>query len=124
MLWDVHLYQWDKGATYSDSERLISLSVGLDIVKDHPIFGVGAGNLRQEVKKFNGHLSANSLWKDEIVRYHFVTQRIYNSGKTNAEKQLNELLDFLSLQEIKLVKTVREFNIYDSNISLDSGWMS
>ena len=34
---------------YSDLGRIISLQIGLDIGNEHPIFGVGAGNLRQEV---------------------------------------------------------------------------
>ena len=79
-------------------------------------------SLRKQVKQFQGHLSANSLWKNDKVQYHFITQRIKNLGKVNAEKQLNQLLTFLSQKELKLVKTVREFNIYDSNLSLDSGW--
>ncbi|MEZ5039943.1 MAG: O-antigen ligase family protein [Saprospiraceae bacterium] len=35
---------------YSDLGRIISLQIGLDIGNEHPIFGVGAGNLRQEVR--------------------------------------------------------------------------
>jgi len=35
---------------YSDGGRFISIKVGMDIGNDNPVFGVGAGNLRQEVK--------------------------------------------------------------------------
>lgn len=37
------------GGNYSDLWRIISLQMGLDIGNEHPLVGVGAGNLRQEV---------------------------------------------------------------------------
>ncbi len=37
------------GGNYSDLWRIISLRMGLDIGNEHPLLGVGAGNLRQEV---------------------------------------------------------------------------
>ncbi len=46
---DLGMYLKGEGATYSDGERLVSLSVGLQIVQEHPLLGVGAGDLRQEV---------------------------------------------------------------------------
>ncbi len=38
----------DKG-DYSDEGRLTSLRLGLQVWQDHPVFGVGPGNLRQEM---------------------------------------------------------------------------
>ncbi|MBX2875749.1 MAG: O-antigen ligase family protein [Saprospiraceae bacterium] len=38
------------GGNYSDLWRIISLRMGMDIGNEHPLVGVGAGNLRQEVK--------------------------------------------------------------------------
>ncbi len=35
---------------YSDGARVISLKIGMEIGNEHPVFGAGAGNLRQEVK--------------------------------------------------------------------------
>lgn len=49
--WDLLQYREGKGATYSDSGRLISLRVGMGIGHAHPVLGVGAGNLRQEVQR-------------------------------------------------------------------------
>ncbi len=37
-------------ANYSDAGRLASLKIGMEIGNEHPLFGVGAGNLRQEVR--------------------------------------------------------------------------
>ena len=49
--WDFMQYLQGKGANYSDSERLTSVEVGLKIGNQHPILGVGAGDLKKEVKK-------------------------------------------------------------------------
>lgn len=38
------------GGNYSDLWRIISLRMGMEIGNEHPLLGVGAGNLRQEVK--------------------------------------------------------------------------
>lgn len=35
---------------YSDGGRVTSIKLGLEIGNEHPFFGIGAGNLRQEVK--------------------------------------------------------------------------
>ena len=47
---DLSMYLKDEGAMYSDAERLISLQVGWEIAKENLLVGVGAGDLRQEVK--------------------------------------------------------------------------
>jgi O-antigen ligase len=60
--WDFDQYRQSIGGNYSDSERITSLVVGLEIGNAHPLLGVGAGDLKQEVKKvyaekFNGQYS-------------------------------------------------------------------
>lgn len=49
--WDFDQYKQGIGGNYSDSERITSLMVGLEIGNANPILGVGAGDLKQEVKK-------------------------------------------------------------------------
>jgi O-antigen ligase len=49
--WDLMQYWQGRGSDYSDSERLTSLEVGLKIGNEHPLLGVGAGDLKKEVKK-------------------------------------------------------------------------
>jgi O-antigen ligase len=49
--WDLMQYWQGRGSDYSDSERLTSLEVGLKIGNEHPVLGVGAGDLKEEVKK-------------------------------------------------------------------------
>ena len=48
--WDYSEYLQGRGGN-SDSERIMSLKVGMKIGNQHPILGVGAGDLKQEVKK-------------------------------------------------------------------------
>jgi O-antigen ligase len=49
--YDWQMYRMGKGQEYSDSDRMVSLQTGLAIAKEHPLFGVGAGDLKREVKK-------------------------------------------------------------------------
>ena len=49
--WDLLQHQRGTGSNYSDSERLISWQVGWEIGKENPFFGVGAGDLKEEIKK-------------------------------------------------------------------------
>ncbi len=54
MIYDLEQYSEGKGEDYSDSGRLTSITVGLEIFKEHPIIGVGGCNMRPIVaKKFN-----------------------------------------------------------------------
>jgi len=54
--WEYTVYDWQqyrqgKGATYSDSERWISMQTGWMIWKNHPWLGAGAGDLPAETQK-------------------------------------------------------------------------
>lgn len=51
MRWGLIKYQEGEGADYSDTGRLVSMKVGWELARQHPVFGVGAGNLNQEVKR-------------------------------------------------------------------------
>jgi O-antigen ligase len=51
MRYDWLQYQSDSGASYSDSERWVSLKTGWKIWEEHPALGVGAGDLQQEVRR-------------------------------------------------------------------------
>lgn len=50
--WDLLQHQQGKGAEYSDSGRLTSLKAGWEIGKRSPWVGVGAGDLKLEVKGY------------------------------------------------------------------------
>lgn len=49
--WDLGQFMENNGQNYSDSERLTSIIVGIDIYKDHPLFGIGTGDVNNEVKR-------------------------------------------------------------------------
>jgi len=49
--YDLSLSKSGQGAGYSDSERLRSYKIGLDIWNDYKILGIGTGDLRREVGK-------------------------------------------------------------------------
>lgn len=49
MIWDLQQFQQGKGNLTADAGRIHSLIIGYEIFKEHPITGVGMGNLRQEV---------------------------------------------------------------------------
>lgn len=50
-LWDYGQFVQNKGQNYSDAERLTSILVGLKIGNEHPWFGVGTGDVFQEVHR-------------------------------------------------------------------------
>lgn len=49
MRWGLIKFQEGEGAAYADTGRIVSLKVGWELAKQHPVFGVGAGNLQREV---------------------------------------------------------------------------
>ena len=51
MRWDLDQYRQGSGAQYSDSERLLSLQLGWEVAQENPLFGVGAGDLRQRMQE-------------------------------------------------------------------------
>jgi len=51
MRWGLLKFQEGEGAAYADTGRIVSLKVGWELAKRHPVFGVGAGNLQQEADK-------------------------------------------------------------------------
>lgn len=49
-LWDFQEYRQGRGEHYSDAGRLLSLQIGWELGNRNPLIGVGAGDLRKEVK--------------------------------------------------------------------------
>jgi len=56
-VWDYKQFQQGEGGQYPDSERLISMSAGLELGKENFLFGVGAGDLKKEMQ----HIYDNKL---------------------------------------------------------------
>lgn len=51
MNYDRWMHRHDKGALYADSGRITSLKVGYQIFRDHPLTGIGVGNMQMEVNR-------------------------------------------------------------------------
>lgn len=54
MRYDWEQYQKDGGQRYSDAERWVSLHGGLQLWREHPLVGVGIGDLREEMRRVVG----------------------------------------------------------------------
>lgn len=56
MKYDYEMYKKGEGKKYSDSERIISLQAGIELVQEHPLLGVGYGDLKYEIREwYNKH---------------------------------------------------------------------
>jgi len=85
--------------------------------------GQDLNTLKESVKQYDGYLSKNALSISGSLEERFVTQRFYNCALQQAEEKLLLLTNFLNENDYKIGKVIKEFNIYDSNALLDSGWM-
>lgn len=80
--------------------------------------------LSDDLKKYDGHLSENEFSSNKEIQKRFVTQRFYKIGNKAAKEKLEEMCKFIDSKKIKYDKKIREYNIYDSNIMLDDGWIN
>jgi len=69
---DVHSYFEGNGKNYSDSERLISLNAAKEIITEHPIIGVGAGDVKKEMYQIYANKSAENA-TEKMPHSQFVT---------------------------------------------------
>lgn len=51
MAWDWKQYQSNDGDDYSDSERWVSFSAGIQLWRENPLLGVGTGDLPMEIQR-------------------------------------------------------------------------
>jgi len=80
--------------------------------------------LRLQVRECQGHLSHNALKRgDDGRQVRFITQRYARVSDANAKAGLDRLLRLLAELGLPLCDMIREYNIYDSEIGLDAGWM-
>ncbi len=71
------------------------------------------------------HLSINAFKQREDGQLErFVTLRCQGVGKQSADSRLSALLQSLEVSGFPPVKVVSEYCVFDSNLSLDNGWLS
>jgi O-antigen ligase len=73
-LWDFKQYQKGLGKDYSDSERITSLEIGVSIGNEHPVFGIGAGDLKKRMyqiyaNKYGGKFSKRMPHSQFVTLY-------------------------------------------------------
>lgn len=75
-------------------------------------------------EKHQAHLSQNAFKKSlNGVKQYFVTMRFYETGKSIAKSRFSMLLNELKKEQFSLSNQLQEYIVYDSNISLDAGWV-
>ena len=70
-LWDYGKYKEGRAENYSDSERIISIMAGMEIYKQSPIIGVGAGDLKDELRAY--YTKEHPKLKMKLPHNQFVT---------------------------------------------------
>lgn len=82
------------------------------------------GELSQEdLKNLKLHKSKNLLKKNDSS-VQMLTYRLFNSDNLLFNMEIDNLIIKLEYLNVNVLKTIKEFAIYDSNISLDDRWLS
>lgn len=93
-------------------------------VKTRIAASADVSELAQVVSAHGAHLSRNArkVFADG-ARQHFVTLRVYEAGRRHAEARFTELRDALRRAGFDWREPIREYTVYDSNVSVDKGWL-
>ena len=62
-IWDLDKYRQQLPETYSDAQRIISYKMGFEVVKNHPLLGVGSGDADAEIVKTYAQFYPNLKYK-------------------------------------------------------------
>lgn len=80
--------------------------------------------LEAVLRPHRAHLSRNARARGEGGREHrFVTQRVYGAGRGTARAHLDALVADLQSAGVEIIELEQEYTVYDSNATLDRGWM-
>lgn len=81
-------------------------------------------DLARKLEGTEARLSRNArrIHADEFQE-RFVTQRSYGVAKPVASNELDRLVAYLASTDWQLLEIEREFVVFDSNLSLDRGWI-
>lgn len=93
--------------------------VKMELAKDYDL-----ELLQVKLAAHDAHLSRNAYEKAVKAEIRFATQRVKHVGLNQARDKFQTLLHFLKRENIFVIKSIQEFNIYDSNVDLDDGWIN
>jgi hypothetical protein len=86
--------------------------------------GADLGPLAELAQRHGAHLSHNALRRrDDGRQERFVTQRCRGVGRDTAGQRLGALLAELRGRRYDVIDVEEEFVVYDSDLSLDAGWI-
>jgi hypothetical protein len=86
--------------------------------------GADLAPLRDLCRRHTAHLSSNALKREEDGRTErFITLRVYGAGRQRAETAFDDLLGDLESAGFALSNRLREYTLFDSNITIDAGWI-
>lgn len=109
----------DAAAQQADKSRYFEHHVKLLLPPDSDLM-----SLQQLAEHHAGHLSRNALrQRDDDLQERFVTQRCHHVGRDTAQAALQRLLHDLTIARFNILETEAEYVVYDSNLSLDAGWI-
>lgn len=86
-------------------------------------FAIEGSISNENLKKLKLHKSRNLL-KKSTGSVQMLTFRIYNINSSIFKETVDNLTLKLEELDVKVLKTIREFAIYDSNTSLDNQWLA
>jgi hypothetical protein len=80
--------------------------------------------LQELARRHDARLSRNALrTRDDGQQERFLTQRRYQVDRQTARLHLDALLNELTQRNYQIIDIEEEYVIYDSNQSIDAGWM-
>jgi len=86
--------------------------------------GTDLAGLAALAQGHDAHLSHNALRRRDDGRHErFVTQRCHRVGRATAHDRLDIMLGALRAGGYEVLEVEEEFVVYDSNLSLDAGWI-
>jgi hypothetical protein len=135
MISNVGVPQTEADASSLSSENYFEFHIKLLLPS-----GADLSSLKQICTENSAHLSNNvfkilsggmfaSEQKHMLINFllgfthRFVTLRLYGVGKLTAEEKFNSCVFSLDNAGYSITSKMREYAVYDTNVSLDSGWI-
>ena len=86
-------------------------------------FAIEGDISKEDLKKYNLHKSKNLL-KKSTGSVQMLTYRLFEADTLMFNLKVDNLITKLEYLNVNVIKTIREFAIYDSNVSLDNAWLT